>query len=81
MLFRSLAPVEAATYTSSSSAATTPASETTAPVATVVPASQKPRRSSSVSSGELLAKRRVLRLAPDVGGQKSESDFVDLDEE
>ena len=71
--FLVLAPIQSTTYNSSSSAATTPAAEVAAPEVAPV---QKERRSSSVSSGELLAKRRVLKLSSGAG-----SDFVDLDEE
>lgn len=78
--FLVLAPVQSATYAASSSAASTPATEGAAPVPEVAPV-QKERRSSSVSSGEVLSKRRVLKLSPVHGGaQGSGSDFVDLDE-
>jgi len=75
--FLVLAPVQSATY-AASSAASTPATEVATPDVAPV---HKERRSSSVSSGELLAKRRVLKLSPVHGGQQGSSDFVDLDEE
>ncbi|KIW08986.1 uncharacterized protein PV09_00889 [Verruconis gallopava] len=79
--FLVLAPVLSTDYPIPLSSATAPSTSAVEVPATEAEPMKKERRSSSVSSGDGLFKRKILRLGPIHGGDRSGSDFVELDEE
>jgi hypothetical protein len=82
--FLVLAPVLSTDYPTPAPTSTTstPSTESLAPVPEALPAVKKDRRSSSVSSGDGIFKRRILKLGPVHGGQQDGgSDYVEFEEE